>query len=214
MNNLSFRCLTLAAALSLGVGQQARAVEFVQGGFADAQVGYKPEPLRLNAPSTRLGVQEISFTPRHGGLFVAGPSTQLVEKPISFRMDFEAGYGLGLDFNPPSALYNRHAPTKNLLVGGAIEIEELNLLGGVGQTSLFGERADLFMAGMSLGGLEARVGVGETAQEVQGARDVMMLSTDLRLSPWISVQGDLAVGERSDEQESLAVGRVGVRLRF
>jgi hypothetical protein len=44
--------------------------------------------------------------------------------------------------------------------------------------------------------------------------DVLMLSTDLAATSWLSLESDVAVGSRPDEEESVAVGRLGVRLNF
>lgn len=187
------------------------ALQMVEGGFARNQDIGTPAPLTLNTPGLSGSVlNEMGFTPRHrsfAGLSEAGGP--------SFQLSVDPNYGGGLSFDPPSGFGSTdRSSVRQMMVGGALELEEVGLLGGVARTQLFGRQTDMLMAGMSYGGLRARLALGETATEVQGARDVMMLSTDLRLNRWMSLQGDLAVSERNDQQESLAVGRVGLRLRF
>ena len=205
---ISFSKLAVFA-VALGISSPSNSMDMVEGGFAQSHEAFAPAVLTLRAPSSgsSLFLPQFGFTPRHRSVALsAGKPDEL-----TVRLDFDANYGGNLGYTTSRP---RFEGQHNLLVGGAIEMADIGFLGGVGRTTLFGERADLVTAGMSVGGVKARLSFGETAQEVQGASDVMMLSTDLHLAPWISLQGDVAVSERNDESEQLAVGRVGVKLRF
>jgi hypothetical protein len=41
-----------------------------------------------------------------------------------------------------------------------------------------------------------------------------MLSTDLVAASWLTLESDVALGSSQAEEESVAVGRLGVRLNF
>jgi len=73
---------------------------------------------------------------------------------------------------------------------------------------------DLIGAGVGYGAVRTWLtwGQSDEAQD-RDASDVLMLSTDLAASPWLSVQGDLAVTDGAGS-ESGAAGRIGLRLRF
>jgi hypothetical protein len=50
----------------------------------------------------------------------------------------------------------------------------------------------------------------------QQSRGVLMLSTDLSAWSWLTLESDVALGDSADGDaaESVAVGRLGVRLNF
>jgi hypothetical protein len=77
-----------------------------------------------------------------------------------------------------------------------------------------GGEADLMSATVGYGSLTASLGYGEASGVELQPMDVLMLSTDLAATSWLSLESDVAVGSRPDEEESVAVGRLGVRLNF
>ena len=209
MPQFSVKIAVVSLAASLLMGGSVAAWELVEGGYADAYPGYTPANLVVRMPDAAQGswtVPSIGFTPRH-----RSSTRGLADgRHVAVRLDIASDWSR-LEYVGPA--FERREQD-NMMVGGALQVDELAILGAVGRASLFGETADLVTAGMAFGGLQARVSVGETDQEVQGASDVMMFSTDLRIAPWITIQGDVAVTEQTHEEEPLAMGRVGVRLRF
>ena len=205
--------LLLAFGLSLAVHGGAAAAELKLGGYA-APPSAEP-PAAPAVPETVPPVEPemtLSFTPRMSGTL------------YNARPDGAAGEGLrlamGLDEHWTSvdrmgALgfdYDR-ANKDEMMLGGALVLDQLAITTGLGRTKLFGTSADLVGAGFSYGPLSARVLLGEGSPEAHVERDIMMFSTDLNPYPWLSFQGDVAVTD-DDDQEAQAVGRLGVQMRF
>ncbi len=114
-------------------------------------------------------------------------------------------------FNPDG----QEARGSNLTVGGAMSWHGWSVGGGLGRAEFLGTEVDLLSATLGYGRFNAEVAYG---QDGDGSGDVLMLSTDLAASSWLTLESDVAVGSRPDaagrEQESVAVGRFGLRLNF
>jgi len=181
----------------------------VEGGFgldgsADPSVGLQIETPSFGDRGDNLSA--IDFTPRRHAPALAGDWRERLEMRVDIDPHFGERFGFASD--------NAAAPSAAMLVGGALKLDDVAVKGGIGRTTIFGGTADVLSAGMALGDMSASLSFGQTQDKVEGERDVMMLSTDLAIAPWITLQGDVALTESVDEREPLAIGRVGVKLRF
>lgn len=185
------------------------AAELIEGGFgleepADASTPLEVETLAFSADAANSS--PIDFTPRHNAPGFSGSWRDRIEMRVDVDPSFGQRFGFAADID--------EARSTAMLVGGALELDDVAVIGGVGRTAIFGGTADVISAGMALGDVSASLSFGETAEEFQIDRDVMMLSTDVAIAPWITLQGDVALTETVDEREPLAIGRIGVKLRF
>ena len=209
----------LATALLVFAGSGVvNAVEMVPGTFGNAPETFFAKPSaslhsRLVIPSRVPATSFDGFTPRSSG----GPVWEWRTRSES------SGLSLGVDsawlerlLRPVSAsrtdgLYG----TESMLVGGALQLEDVAVMGGLGRTQLFGTTADMITAGLTYGRVRARIAYGQssTRTDPTTVRDVMMFSTDLAAWSWLTFEGDLAIGESSVEGDQ-AIGRLGVKLQF
>jgi hypothetical protein len=221
--NMTCRFLpALLAMLALGV-PLASAEELAVGGYgAGSPAGFGAGGMGQETPSSYGpgdgGGVVLNFTPRGGGLF---ESDQDDGTP---RMRFELSVA-GAPLDEPNAFEIGAAETPSWLaepkiglgelsIGGALRWSEWSVGGGFGRTALMGGEADLMSATVGYGSLTASLGYGEASGVELRPMDVLMLSTDLAATSWLSLESDVAVGSRPDEEESVAVGRLGVRLNF
>lgn len=203
----------------------AMALELVPGGYGEAQEGsggaapMPDERLAIGRGDDAAGMS-LGFTPRHA---TAGPADGAA--PSGPRFDFAVRGGAGaieqLGLGQGSSLLypaGRESPGPGLTVGGAMHWYDWSIGGGLGRADFLGSDVDLFSAMLGYGRLNAEIAYGQSSGSHQAEpRDVLMLSTDLAASPWLTLESDLAVGSRPDvgrEGESVAVGRLGLRLNF
>lgn len=153
----------------------------------------------------------LSFTPRASTALTSRDAAAApIPLELSFGLDEHWGSierldAMGFDLDPED--------NDELMVGGALMIDEIRISGGVGRTTVFGDKVDLVAAGVSVGRFETRLLLGETEPLQPVQREIMVLSTDVMTRPWLSFQGDVAI-TGGDEEDAEAVGRVGLRLRF
>jgi hypothetical protein len=221
--NMTCRFLpALLAMFALG-SPLASADELSVGGYgAGSPAGFGAGGTGQETPSSYGpgdgGGVVLDFTPRGGGLF---ESDQDDGTP---RMRFELSVA-GATLDEPNAFEFGAAETPSWLaepkvglgelsIGGALRWSEWSVGGGFGRTALMGGEADLMSATVGYGSLTASLGYGEASGVELRPMDVLMLSTDLAATSWLSLESDVAVGSRPDEEESVAVGRLGVRLNF
>lgn len=221
--------LPAASVLALAGGlwvSPAAALELVAGGYGQAPT---EQAAAAALPDERVNVgrgDEISgmsleFTPRHAAGAVAGGAA-----PSGPRFDFGVRGAAGaLDqlglVDGPSVLNpaGRGAAGAGLTVGGAMHWHDWSIGGGLGQADFLGTEVDLFSATLGYGRLNAEIAYGQASGQQAEPGDVLMLSTDLAASSWLTLESDLALGSRPDvrrerEDESVAVGRLGLRLNF
>jgi hypothetical protein len=219
-----------SAAVLLGGADAARAVELVTGGYgidpaaalagdAPAAPGSDPGGASWTVGADGSSVV-LGFTPRGSGAFGAGRGAGDAPK-LRFELGVAAGPG-GWDAGAvagdrPSWLAGDDpaAGLGELSVGGALRWSEWSLGGGYARTALLGGEADLFSATVGRGAWSATLGLGEAEAAGRDAPplDVLTLSADFAAWSWLSLGSDVAVGS-GDEAESVAVGRLGVRLNF
>ena len=222
----SLRSLTLGVMLGCSFIGATQALELVAGGYGAAMTGpmgaVADERLDLRGGTDAAGMS-LDFTPRHnsGGLSAMGA----LEGP-TFSLAIREGAGtldrLSLT-DPASDLYpagNVEGSARNLTVGGAMTWYDWTIGGGLGRGDFLGTDIDIYSAMVGFGSLSAQFAYGQSSGEnVAATQDVLMLSTDLAASSWLTLESDLAVGSRpdpvgNDEDHSVAVGRFGLRLNF
>lgn len=205
----------------------AMALELVPGGYGEAQeapTAAAPVPderLALGGGGDDAAGMALGFTPRHAsggaadGAAQAGPRFDFAVRGAASAVD---QLGLG---ERASLLYpgGREASGPGLTVGGAMHWHDWSIGGGLGRADFLGSEVDLFSAMLGYGRLNAEIAYGQSDGGPQTEpRDVLMLSTDLAASSWLTLESDLALGSRPDvgrrEDESVAVGRLGLRLNF
>lgn len=212
----------LLATLILGAAS-ASAEGLLVGGYADrvpAAAGLPGEgrDLAVAADAGQGGEVVLDFTPRGGGLFEpeAGSGAprmrlelSLAGEPADWPDALEAGAAA-----TPSWLADPETRLGDLSIGGALRWSEWSVGGGYAHTGLMGGEADLLSATLGYGSFSARLGYGEADGIEAGPLDVLLLSTDLAAASWLTLESDVALGSSPDEEQSVAVGRLGVRLNF
>jgi hypothetical protein len=218
----------VASAAALLGGADARAVELVTGGYGTDPVlaDGPPAAAAPSGPGSAWTVGGdgsavvLGFTPRGSGAFGSGRGAGDAPK-LRFELGIGAGGPGGWAGDAPGdrpswlAEDDPAAGLGELSIGGALRWSEWSLGGGYARTALLGGEADLLSATVGRGAWSASVGYGETGGGADDAPplDVLMLSADFAAWSWLSVGSDVAVGS-DGEAESVAVGRLGVRLNF
>ncbi len=224
--------LFLITALAVAGGAWATpslALELVPGGYGQAQEVTAPG---VAVPDDRLAIDRgaeaggvsLGFTPRHAAASGLAEDEATAAGP-RFGFAVRGGAGtldqLGLGDAPSQLNPGGHGgggPDAALTVGGAMHWHDWSIGGGLGRADFLGTEVDLFSASLGYGRLSAEIAYGQSSDHQDEPRDVLMLSTDLAAAPWLTLESDLALGSRPDdagsEDESVAVGRFGLRLNF
>ena len=207
-----------AALLVAGKSGTVAAIEMRAGGFGAEPEAFFARPSsglhsRLTFGGRGWGAALSGFTPRSSGLPVHASSLESAAYGLS--LGIESGW-LDRLLRPVSTtattgLYG----TDSMIVGGALQLEDVAVMGGLGRAQLFGSTTDMVTAGLSYGRIRARFAYGQsgTGSKVSSVRDVMMFSTDLAAWSWLTLEGDLAFGETAGDGDQ-AIGRLGVKLQF
>lgn len=169
---------------------------------------------------TRRSVASMSFdfTPRNPlSLLFDEPAAEVAE-PAELRLAVERDPVVASRFSSLGS-YDHSAASElsdtALEIGGALHIADWVVGSGYARTPLFGGEADLVSATLGYGRLQARLGYGQAERQQADTLDVLTLSTDLAAWSWLTLESDLAVGSSPDRaEESLAAGRLGIRLNF
>jgi hypothetical protein len=242
MTSQASRVLPLCAAgLLLAATSPAavHAAEFVAGNYGPALTGgaalEAAEPTAADQDAAAAGDDSSSssavlfdFTPRGADLPDLGGDSP--------RLRFELGVGgqeaapgggldaLGLGGSAGPAWLDETGGSAEqqqprLSLGGALLWSGWTVGGGFARTNLAGgAAADLVSATVGYGPLTASLAIGQADGPEQQSRDVLMLSTDLSAWSWLTLESDVALGDSADRDEaggeSVAVGRLGVRLNF
>lgn len=222
------RVLVLACGLLLAGFMPAAvsAAEFVTGIDGAPLVDASALDAAGQDPSAASGSAAVlfDFTPRGGGggLPAIGAGTDAPRLRFEFGTDGGGdgldALGLGGSTGPSWLEEGAPAGPRRLSLGGALLWSGWSVGGGLARTDLLGGGAtDLASATVGYGALTTSLAFGQTGGAAQPSRDVLMLSTDLSAWSWLTFESDLALGDSSAadrEAESVAVGRLGVRLNF
>ncbi|MCB2054255.1 MAG: hypothetical protein KDE35_08450 [Geminicoccaceae bacterium] len=203
----------MGAALMLAAAPSSHAVEMVEGGFgADPTAFFEKPSSGLQSRMTFAfdGATALGgFTPRSSGTLF---EDLVSDHTVSLSLGIESGW-LDRLRQPGFAVHSSMDAAQGMMVGGALQLDSLGVMGGYGRTHLFGSDTDMVAAGLEFGPVRARFAYGPGEAAETGVRDVMMFSTDLVARPWLTLQGDVAFGSREDADDH-AMGRVGIKLRF
>lgn len=221
------RVLVLACGLLLAGSMPATvgAAEFVTGVDGSPLVDASALDAVGQDPSSAAGGSAavlFDFTPRGGGLPAIGGGTDAPRLRFEFGTDGGGdgldALGLGGSAGPSWLEEGAPAGPRRLSLGGALLWSGWSVGAGLARTDLLGGGAtDLASATVGYGALTTSLAFGQTGGAAQPSRDVLMLSTDLSAWSWLTFESDLALGDSSAadrEAESVAVGRLGVRLNF
>jgi hypothetical protein len=122
---------------------------------------------------------------------------------------------LGLDLSAGgSARRLQQASGGGLAVGGAMRWADWSLGGAYVHTDRLGAGMDLMSASIGYGRVSAELSFGQAGGAEEAPLDVLMFSTDLAAWSWLTLESDVAVGSDREKEESVTVGRVGIRLNF
>jgi hypothetical protein len=205
------------------------AVELVPGGYGQAVDpslgGADPahDRFAFGAGDNMSGLS-LDFTPRHGTTLwsskdeAGSPDLRfdlnVTRQPAALaeQLGLASGGGAVHGGKPRSS-------QPSLTVGGAMRWSDWSLGGGYGRAEIMGTDVDLLSATVGYGRLSAEIAFGQSVDYQTAPRDVLMLSTDLAAWSWLTLESNLAVGSAGsasdrDDTESVAVGRVGLRLNF
>ncbi len=196
------------------------AADFVVGGYQGSTdttlsttfVGPEMQHFRASEPSNESGFV-FDFTPRQqsstiGNILSYVPARRLV---------------VGAGTNDPSTMTNSFSRvglagesenSGKFSIGGALEFESFSVLGGYSRVDLIGGAADVVSAGVDYGPVSAKLAFGQTDETGEGGpSDLLMFRTDLATHSWLTFESELAFGSH-EEEDSMAAGRVGLRLEF
>lgn len=207
------------------------ALELVPGGYGRAPDGAAAaagtagdERLEIGRGGDAAAGVSLGFTPRHagGGLGVGegDAAPEVLRFGPAVRVSAGALDRLGLAEAPSGTLHpgSGGGSVSGLTVGGAMQWHDWTFGGGLGHADFLGTELDLYSATLGYGRLNAEIAYGQSSDPQAPARDVLMLSTDLAASSWLTLESDLALGSRPTdagrEDEAVAVGRFGLRLNF
>jgi hypothetical protein len=158
----------------------------------------------------------LGFTPRNPLTLLFPDAQPTLAEQAELRLSVARD-----DASRFTALGTAEAPSGSSTVTGALEIggalhwSDWTVGSGYARAPLFGGDADLVSASLGYGPIEAKLSYGQSTRAQADTLDVLMLSTDLAAWSWLTLETDLAVGASQDRtDESLAVGRLGVRLSF
>ena len=161
----------------------------------------------------------LGFTPRNGPSLIPLGEDEAAPARMRFEMTMGAGSpdrleSLGVDdAGQASWLVDPAASRAGLTIGGALHWSDWSLGGAYERTSLMGAQADLMAASIGYGALTTSFAFGQAERLDERPLDLLMLSTNLEARSWLTFESDLALGE-DDKAESVAVGRLGVKLNF
>lgn len=188
----------------------AGAADLKLGGYVASSAADGAEaPLAASGlPAPDTGGMTMTFTPRGSGSFYGTAPAE----GLAFEMGLDNHWASTRRLDAMGFDYDREDKDE-MMVGGALLLDDVRLTGGIGRTKLFGAKADLVAAGFTYGPLSARVLLGEGEDTRVAERDIMVLSTDLKPWSWLSLQGDVAVTDQVGSERQ-AIGRLGVELHF
>lgn len=211
--------MVVVGVLGAAAVRPASALELVPGGYG-APAGRDAARAAPEAGSLGLsGDAEatIGFTPRH---VVHAWSQEAADgaEPLQFELTIGGVNGvsdpLGLTLPDGPEWLQGGRSVGGLSIGGAMRWSDWTLGGGYGRMSLMGSDVDLMSASIGWGRVSAEVAYGQATDKEPEPVDVLMLNTELEARSWLTFESNVAVGSHREQEESVAVGRFGIRLNF
>jgi hypothetical protein len=221
-------CVLMAVGAS-----RVEALELVPGGYGVAPRAEVDSAAPSGGDHVALGeavdssALAMDFTPRDGAGVWSRPEGASDGSPL-LRFDLNINGTPGAAFTPDGFgashddLRADRSGTAALTVGGAMHWSDWTVGGGLGRAQIMGSDIDLMSASLGYGRLTAEIAIGQSQDYTVGQpRDVLMLSTDLAAWSWLTLESNLAVGsapsaegDRERNRDSVATGRLGLRLNF
>jgi hypothetical protein len=239
--------ITVGALMALAAGGARAASEVDVGGFHEQALATTQQDLlgtgtgtagaegrvqmRLDAGPNGAGSALTAFTPRLGGLAIAGrrhseanlleaePEPQQLQLGLSDTAAI-AGWQIGLaataDMGRVPAAGGKEAGSA-LVVGGQLAISGLHFDAAVGRdAAMLGELGDRVTAGVGydFGLLDTHMSYSLVETEDRPAETgLLTLGSSVALRSGLELKGDLAITNEQDGQGTTA-GRVSLRLNF
>lgn len=199
------------------VGEELSAGPLLMPGTAEA-AAYGDRGALIDRFETSRSAAAVSFdfTPRNPLSLLFDDAAPDLTKPAELRLGIARDPVVSSRFMSLGSTDEARVPPGGALeIGGALHWADWVIGSAYSKAPLFGGEADLVSATLGYGRLHARLGYGQTDRQQADTLDVLTLSTDLAAWSWLTLETDLAVGASEDrETESLAAGRLGVRLNF
>lgn len=203
-------------------GMSAHASDLLTGGYGGSDA--RPSRDAPDGPILREvesgPALVLDFTPRGGGGLIADDGGGADLPSLRFDLTVQATaddridrLGLGAAAEPSWLARDDEGPL-GLIVGGAAHWDDLRLGAGYARAELFGTSTDMMAATFGYGALSGTLAYGQAEPSGDRDLDVLMLSTDLAASRWLTFESDVALGSSATERENMAVGRLGIRLNF
>lgn len=187
----------------------------ISGAGGDAGAAAPAERFESRRDAAALSFE---FTPRNPLSLLFGESPVEAAEPAELRFGMARDSIVASRFASLGSHDGAVAPDAEmgaLEIGGALHIADWVVGSGYARTPLFGGEADMVSATLGYGPVQARLAYGQTERQQSDTMDVLTLSTDLAAWSWLTLESDLALGASDDSAaESLAAGRVGIRLNF
>lgn len=210
-------------ALAAQASGSALAFDLVPGGYAAPVDSAWIDPVRRDivddAAGDGPGGLALDFTPRSSTGVVTLEGAEQEGGRLSFDLVISSAPTLAADRLGLGASAAAGRPVQpqrggGLAVGGAMRWSDWTLGGTYGRAAMLGADMDLMAAMVGYGRLNAQVAYAQAVDEKANPLDVLMLSTDLAAWSWLTLESDLALGADRATEESVAAGRVGIRLNF
>ncbi|MEO1016241.1 MAG: hypothetical protein AAFY56_00900 [Pseudomonadota bacterium] len=218
--SLRFSLFVIGFVACAAVIDRAAAGELVVGGYSTS--GNQDFTSTFDSPDlgsfraserSEPGSLSFNFTPRQSGSLLGSivqrlPATRFVvgtgsANPVDAEDDF---FDVGMTANT--------SQERRFSIGGALEFESVRVLGGYSRVDLMGQPSSVVSAGIDYGRLSTQLAYGQSDETTEDtSSDVVMFSTDLSALSWLTLESDVAFGN-DDEDQSVAAGRIGLRLDF
>lgn len=203
----------MASAEELSAGQL-----LLLGGAVDVAPSEEAPSLDRFETSRSAVALQFDFTPRNPLSLLFDDASPQMGGPAELRLGIARDPVQASRFASLGTVEGGDAngtPPATLEIGGALHWSDWVIGSGYARAPLFGGEADLVSATLGYGRMQARLAYGQTERQQADTLDVLTLSTDLAAWSWLTLETDLAVGASEDRaDESLAAGRLGVRLNF
>jgi hypothetical protein len=224
MWGLTLRGWSLLALIGIGgaclAPEGAAAADLVLGAPGAATTLTAPpeaQAILNDADGAGGGELSLQFTPRNPLLLLLGDTPEPASEPTTLRLQLGSSSDIAdrLGVIEGGTVESGPGGTAALEIGGALHWSDWAVGSAYTRTRLFGGDADLISASLGYGRMTARLAYGESTRPQSSPSDVLLFSTDLAAWSWLSLEGDLALSSSpTGDEDSMAAGRLGIRLHF